>query len=38
VGRDRRVSIGLLCTSIDLQPTGQPILAAADHVARRDGA
>ena len=29
-----RVSTGLLCTSVDLQPVGRQMLAAADHVAR----
>jgi streptomycin 6-kinase len=28
-----RVSSGLLCTKIDLQPVGRDMLAAADHVA-----
>lgn len=28
-----RVSTGLLCTSVDLQPVGREMLAAADHVA-----
>ena len=28
-----RVSTGLLCTSIGLQPVGREMLAAADHVA-----
>lgn len=29
-----RVSTGLLCTKIELQPVGRDMLAAADHVAR----
>ncbi|MHB8662242.1 MAG: aminoglycoside phosphotransferase family protein [Acidimicrobiales bacterium] len=29
-----RVSTGLLCTQVDLQPVGRHMLAAADHVAR----
>lgn len=28
-----RVSTGLLCTKIDLQPVGREMLAVADHVA-----
>lgn len=30
-----RVSTGLLCTSVDLQPVGREMLAVADHVAER---
>jgi hypothetical protein len=28
-----RVSTGLLCTKIELQPVGREMLATADHVA-----
>jgi streptomycin 6-kinase len=34
-GAVERVSTGLLCTSIGLQPVGREMLAAADHVARQ---
>jgi streptomycin 6-kinase len=34
-GVAERVSTGLLCTSIGLQPVGREMLAAADHVAAR---
>jgi streptomycin 6-kinase len=31
-----RVSTGLLCTQIDLQPAGREMLAAADRVSRQE--
>jgi streptomycin 6-kinase len=37
-GVAERVSTGLLCTRIGLQPVGRQMLAAADHVAARDAA